>query len=424
MKAFMLPRAQEALHRALHWSEKYIKTDMVYLFYSGFWSNLNGILLTLFSLGLYIAYAHFLTKDAYGTYQYLLSFFSIATAFTLTGMNTAVTRAVAQGYEGTLRASVRIQLRWGSIPFLGAMAGAAYYFFGGNIVLALGLVFIAIGTPLLYAYNTYGTLFGGRKDFKRLSFYNTSSNLFYYSILATAAVWSHAPLIVLATNMAAQSILAFALYRITLRREHPNNKVDHEALSYGMHLSYMNVFGSVAGQLGNIFIFHFLGAPALALYSFASAMPERIASICFKFLGGALLPKFSERSMGEIKQGLLHKMILATGFGALIALGYIIIAAPLFHLFFSSYDEAIPYSYAISLGFIFGTASSFPTVALTALKRTKALYVQAAILPVAQIAFPLIGIYVGGLWGYLIANLLITLFGLGLSTTLVYISHE
>ncbi len=415
---------RERLKDWARWSERYTKTDMLYLLYSGFWSNLNAIIISALSLALYVAYAHFLTKEAYGTYQYLLSFFSIATAFTLTGMNTAVTRAVAQKNEGTLSASVGVQLRWGIVPFLGALGTALYYYWHGNHLIAAGLVFIAIGTPLLYAYNTYGALFAGRKNFKGLTLYNTASNILYYAALIVAAVWSHAPLVILGTNMLVQSALAFFFYRLTLKRQKPNPHVDQEALSYGVHLSFMNVFGSVAGQLGNIFIFHFLGAPALALYSFASAMPERIGNICFKFLGGALLPKFSERTLAEIRHQLPRKILFATGAGVLIAAGYMVVAAPLFHLFFPTYTEAIPYSLGISLGLVFGAAVYLPTTALTALQRTRSLYVLTVVNPIAQISFPLIGIYFGGLWGYLIANLATTLFGLLLATVLVYTAKE
>lgn len=415
---------RQRLKDIARWSERYTKTDMLYLVYSGFWSNLNAIIISALSLALYVAYAHFLTKEAYGTYQYLLSFFSIATAFTLTGMNVAVTRAVAQGSEGTLRASVRAQLLWGLIPFFGSLAAALYYLWQGNTLIAGGLVFIAIGTPLLYAYNTYGALFAGRKNFKGLTLYNSASNIIYYAALIAAAVWSHSPLIILAANMLVQSVLAFVFYRLTLARQKPNGAVDQSALSYGVHLSFMNVFGSVAGQLGNIFIFHFLGAPALALYSFASAMPERIGNICFKFLGSALLPKFSERTLAEIRRELPRKIVFATATGALVAGGYMIVAAPLFYLFFPTYTEAIPYSLAIALGLIIGAAVYLPVTALTALKKTRSLYILNTLNPIAQIAFPLIGIYFGGLWGYLIANLCTTLFGLSAATILVYTSRD
>lgn len=420
----MPARAKHHVKRALKWSEAYTKTDMAYLLHAGFWGNLNAIILTFLSFILYIAYAHFLTKDVYGTYQYLLSFFSIATAFTLTGMNTAVSRAVARGYEGTLRASIKMQLQWGVIPFLGAMAAAGYYFAHSNLLLAWGLIIIAVGTPLLYAFNTYGALFGGRKDFKHLTIYNTTSNVFYYSLLIAAAFFTRAPLFILGVNLGAQVLLSFILYRVTLRTQRPNSAIDQESLSYGLHLSFMYVFGSVAGQLGNIFVFHFLGAPTLALYSFASAMPERIGSICFKFLGPALLPKFSERSVEEVRRGLPRKMFFATMAGIVVAAGYLIVAAPMFHIFFPTYNSAIPYSYLIAFGLVLGASAYLPTTALTALKFTRALYIQSIIIPIIQIAFPLIGIYFGGLWGYIIAVLCTVLFALGFSTLLVYYSRE
>ncbi len=412
------------LYRLLRWSEKYTETDMVYLAYAGFWNNLNAFILAVFSLVLYIVYAHFLSKEEYGTYQYLLSFFSIATAFTLTGMNTAVTRAVAQGYEGTLRESVRIQLKYGIIPFLGALAGALYYAFHGNMLLSVGLVIIGMGTPLLYAFNTYGALFAGRKDFKRGTIYSTISNVFYYAALIAAAFYFQSPLFILGVNLGVQVILSFVLYTFTLHVYRPNEKVDKGALSYGMHLSFMSVFASSIGQLDNIFIFHFLGPVQLAIYSFATAVPQRLSGIFFKFLGAAALPKFSERTIGEIRSKLLHKMLIAYGVGAVVAIGSVITVPIFFHIFFPTYLEAIPYAMFYSLGIFLGAAHFLPTTALTALKRTRELYIINIATPIAQVLFPLAGLLLYGLWGVMWGTMFSLIFAVILSTTLVYRTGE
>ena len=411
---------KEKAHEIIRLGEKHVKTDMLYLVRAGFWSNINSGVITLFSLVLYIAYAHFLSKEAYGTYQFLLSFFSIATGFTLTGMNSALTRAVAQGKEGTIRASIPLQIKFGIIPFLGAVGFAAYYYLQGNSMLAFGLVAIGILTPLLYAYNSFNSYFVGKKDFKNSTLYSVAGNALYYPVLIAAAFFSGSPLLLLIANLGIQVAINAGLYVVMLKRHRPNREVDQESLKYGMHLSFMSSLSSITSQLGGIFIFHFLGAVPLALYSFANAGPERLGNLFFKFLNNALLPKFSERNAEEIRATLIPKMWWAFGVGSGVGLFYAALAYPFFMIFFPTYLDAVPYSLLCALGLAIGTPLYLPTTALTALQNTKGLYIYNGAMPVAQTVLPLAGIFLGGLWGYIVGLLLTTLFAVVLSTVLVF----
>ena len=85
------------IERGLLWSEKYIKTDMVYLARSGFWLLFGQGTTLLSVLALSIVFANFLPKETYGTYKYILSLTGIFSIFTLPGMTTALIRATARG---------------------------------------------------------------------------------------------------------------------------------------------------------------------------------------------------------------------------------------------------------------------------------------------------------------------------------------
>lgn len=420
MRYIMPQRARGFFLATLTWSERYLKTDMAYLVQAGFWSNLNAFIIALFSFGLYIAYAHFLPKETYGTYQYLLSLFSIATAFTLTGMSTAVTRAVAHGHEGTLKASIKVQLQYGLIPFAGSLVGALYYFFAGNMLLATGLLIIGIGTPLLYTYNTYNSLFIGRENFRSATVYGTLFNIIYYAALAGTAFLSRSPLILLAVNLFVQVVVMYALYHFVLRTEKPNDSVDESALSYGMHLTALSVLGSVAGQVGSIFTFHILGPVAIATLSFASALPDRLSNICFKFLGSATLARFSARTAHEIRAQLLRKMLIATLAGLVLAIFYMAIAPTFFRLFFPTYLSAVPYSILYAIGMVISAPYFLPTTALTALKYTRSLYILSIASSIFQILFPVGGMLFFQLWGLIIGQFISLFLSTVLATVLVY----
>ena len=86
-------------------SEKYTKTDMLYLARGGFWLTLGQGLGIIAGLLLVIGFANLLPKEVYGNYKFILSLGGIIGAFTLTGMSIAVTQAVARGFEGNFRPS-------------------------------------------------------------------------------------------------------------------------------------------------------------------------------------------------------------------------------------------------------------------------------------------------------------------------------
>lgn len=117
------------LYRLLRWSERYTKTDMIYLASSGWWLNLDVAIQSTLSLLLSITLANLLLPTVYGTYQYLVSIAALVAALCLSGMNSAVTQAVARGHEGVLRTSINFQLRWSVVPATLTLIGAVYYFF-------------------------------------------------------------------------------------------------------------------------------------------------------------------------------------------------------------------------------------------------------------------------------------------------------
>ena len=392
---------------------------MVYLFNSAFWINLGSLSVTGFSFLLYLAYANFLPKEIYGTYQYLISIGAIVGAFTLTGMNSAISRSIARGFEGSFRKSIGIQLRWGMLPLLGAWAAGAYYFANGNLTLGYGLVLLGLFVPINNALNTYGVFPGARKDFKNAFLLNLFNNVLYYPALIIAAYFSKNALILLAVNLVAQSIILIFLYRATLRIYSPNTEVDPETMRYGAHLSLMGLIGTIAGQLDSVLAFHFLGAAPLALYSFATGIPDRIAALT-KFLQLAAFPKMATQDNDSIRKSILPKVGWAVAGSAIIAGAYMVIANIFFATFFPQYIGAVPYSIAYSL-IIIPWASGIFTTALTANRSVRALYFFNIISPILQIISLFVGVIYWGLWGLVFARLFLALVQFGLSAFLFFV---
>jgi O-antigen/teichoic acid export membrane protein len=389
--------------------ERFTKTDVTYLIRSGFWSNAGTIFVSLASFLLYIVFNRYVSKDVYGTYQYLLSIGAIVGAFTLTGMNSAVTRAVALGQEGALRVAIRRQLQWAIVPLLGSWALGAYYLIAhGNTTLGFGLMLIGIFVPITNAFNTYGAFLQGKKDFKRGFLYSLWWNVPYYLSVGIVAIFFKAALILLAANLISQAVGLFVSYRATVAAYKPNDLSDASTLTYGSHLSVMGLLGSIASQIDAILAFHFLGATQLAIYSFSTAIPDRVGGL-FKFIPAAAFPKFVGKSPAEIRQGLGRRLLLGTITSTVLALAYVAIAYPFFYVFFPAYLVAVPYSqfYALTLTASMGGVL---TNALVAAGNVRTLYIYNTVNPVVQIGLLIVGILMYGLAGLIVARILASLF--------------
>lgn len=397
---------RQHLIKGLRRTERYTGTDMVYLASAGFWTNAQTITTALGSFVLYVVFAHLLPKETYGLYQYLLSLFAIVTAVTLTGMNTAVTRAVAQGHDGILKHSVSIQLVYGIVPTLIGLCIALYYALQGNYTIATGALIIGFATPLLYAFNTYNAFLTGKKAFRIGGIFGLIGNVLYYGALVLAVMLGADVLVLLCINLGVQILTHGVLYLLTLQLFKPKEPSDPSAIRYGFHLSAMNVINAVSYQLDAIFTFHFLGPVALATYSFATAIPDRLGSISFRFLGNAALPRFSIREARDIRDNLFFKIVLSMGMASVAILAYVIGAYWFFALFFPTYMEAVPFSLVYAFSAIFNAGATLPLTALAATKKTQALYINNTLVSIIQIGIPLIGILTLGLWGLVIGKVI------------------
>ena len=82
--------------------QPFFRTDMTYIARGGFWLSLRSVMTGLIAFLLAIAFANLVLPETYGIYRFLLSLSGIISAFALTGLGTAATRAIAQGHSGIL----------------------------------------------------------------------------------------------------------------------------------------------------------------------------------------------------------------------------------------------------------------------------------------------------------------------------------
>lgn len=406
------------LYSLLRKSEQYFKTDMVYIAKGGFWLTFGQVIASGSSFLLVILFANFAPKETYGTYKYILTIASIVALPSLMGINTALTQAVARGYEGTIKPALRTRISWGTLGALASLLLAGYYhFIEHDPILTASMLVVAIFTPFFDSLTVYESILTGRKDFKRLTN--------YFLITQTVAAIIMGVTIFVTDNILA-IILAYFLpwtigriggLLVTLRTQRPNDMIDPGTIPYGKHLSLMGVLGTVAGYADRLLVFHFLGAVEMAIYSIALAGPDNMGAV-LKGANTLALPKLSDAKTEDIKKTVLSKSLR---FSAVIAVGvglYIIAAPFLFAILFPKYMEAVIYSQLFAISLI-ATSSAVPLSALQAKKAQKELYFLNTWIAILSVVILFVFMYLGGLLGLIIARIVNRFMGLFTALALV-----
>jgi len=402
------------LYKALCWSEKYIKTDMVYLARGGFWLTAGQVVSSLATFLLAVAFANLLPKETYGTYKFVLSIVVIISIPTLSGVATSLTRAVARGLEGTINPAIKTRLRWGILASLAGIVIAGYYFFSGNITLAISFLIAATFIPLMDAFNLYDAYLHGKKDFKRLSKYNVYIKITSVSVLVLSIFVANNIFLILLAYFIPYTLLRYVFLMITLKKTPPNPRIDGNAVSYGKHLSLMNIFNRIAIHFDKILLFHFLGAAPVAVYSVATSPLEQIKGLV-KNLDILALPKFSEhKNIRGIKKSLKSKVLKTFLILLIVAGAYVLVAPPIFNIFFPDYPESIVLSQIFALSII-PLVLLLPKSAMEAQQKQKELYWFNISTAIVQIVFVAILVPVFGLTGAIAAWIAGRFFNMGVA---------
>ncbi len=406
----MIKKTKKKIYNLLRWTQKYTKTDMVYLAKGSFWLNLGTGITSLAGLGLAIAFANLIPPETYGTFKFIISFSAILAIPTLSGMNQALVRAVAQGNEATFYPALKTKLKWGVLGALGALVLSAYYLFQDNTTLGLSFLLIAGFIPFKTSFNFYSYYLSGKKDFKHLSQYQAIARILVVISTVIALFLSQNLFLILLVYFAATTLFRLFFLLLTLKKYPTNQNQDPSSIGYGKHLSLMGVLGTVASHMDKILLFHFLGPIQLAIYTF-STRPIKVMKKPLESLTKISLPKLSQRNAFKLKNTLPGKMIKF--FLMLLPLvGVYILLAPYFYqLFFPQYLDSIVYSQIFALSVLLYPGSLMGQT-LTAHAKKKELYILRTSTAVLKIALFLILLPLWGVWGAITALLAAGVFGL------------
>lgn len=399
--------------------QKHTKTDMVYLARNSFWTTATRISGALLSFVLAVCFANLLPESVFGNYKFILSLAAVASAFSLTGLHLAIIRDVARGTVGLLRTSFFVQLKWSVGVLVASLCMAGYYAFAGNMELASACLLMGIFLPITAAAKMYSPFLEGKKDYTRLSQYSIATTVAYTATLATAIFLTHNLLILIFLYFASQAICSLIFFLTSLKFDPINSAHPHKTVKFGKDLSFLNILSTLAGQLDKILVYHYLGAAQLATYALALVPASQVGTGLKQFAQLAY-PKYSAKSLPEIRSTIYHKMALFSVPIIITVVLYIVLAPFVFKVFFPKYLEAVAYSQIAMLSVLF-LQKKLITYTLLAHAPKKTLYRMSIWASVSKIGLLLLLLPLYGIWGAIATELISQ--GIGLVMTVVTLNR-
>lgn len=405
----MINKAKNRLYPILRWSEKYTKTDMVYLTKGGFWMTFGQGAAMISGFLISIAFANLFPKESFGTYKFVLSIVGIMGIFYLTGLGTSVTQSVARGFDSSLRRGFHTNLKWSLGVFLAGVILSLYYYLGSNNLLSLSFLLMGIFFPIATSAGLYGAYLNGKKNFKRNSFFSIIQNTLPAVALITTLFLTQNLMVIIIVYFLITALVPLFLYYLTIRgHQSEGQKEDPELISYGKHLSAMDIVGQIAHSFDKILIFHYLGATPLAIYAFAIAPIEQLQG-GKKILSTLIFPKLSEQSFTKLQKSAPRKALLLIFYALGLAGLYVLLVPYFYKIFYPQYLDSVLYSQVYSLTLLAISGSIFDNI-LQAHKRKKELYLHRIIVPTVQILLFLILLPRFGLMGLIVSHVIVRSF--------------
>jgi O-antigen/teichoic acid export membrane protein len=405
----MIKKIKNTTYNLLRWSEKFFKTDMVYLFKGGLWINTSTIIGSLTSLALAIAYAKLLPKEDYGLYKYALSIVGLLSLVAMPGINTAIYRSISLGAEGSFREALKLKLRWGALAALAGFLVAGYYFINGNNILAIGIAVASLFVPFREAVLLANVIISGKKKFKDMGIYNSIQQILLALTLISALFFFKKIVIFLIIYFIAYFISDFLFYLKVTSKYKLNDKIDPEMKNFSKHMSLLNIIGAISDQLDKILMWHFFGAKELAIYSFATIPTTQIKGY-LKSIFTLAFPKLAVQNDEITKKTLPAKIFKLTLIVAVGIIAYIFLAPFFYKLLFPQYLESINYSRLYFLTLLFFPVTTINQLLIARAKK-RDLYMVQFLTPAVKIISLIALVPIMGIYGAIYAQFIATMAG-------------
>lgn len=287
----MIKRLEKKLSEKTAEYGKKLGLDLHYFVKSGFWVTLRQGLQSITGLIFYIIFIRLVSKDIFGNYQLILSLVAVVYILSIPGLNTAVLRSAAKGYDGDYFRAAKISFFWSLTGIPTLIAVGLYFYFFRTTAVGYALMASALFFPLLFLSKMRDNFLQGKKEFKTIAQCNVFQTIMVNTALIITVLLNRNNLVVVAVVYFLMNVISNLIFYRKSWKFIKNDKRDKEAIKYGFFLTKLNVMGVVAANIDKALTGIFLSAEQLAIYSVGIMFTSQIQNISNTLLSVAA-PKY------------------------------------------------------------------------------------------------------------------------------------
>jgi len=285
-------------------------------------------------------FAKLASKEVYGVYTYLQSWFGTLIFLSLPGLSNAIFRSAARGFDGDLTRGISLRLKFSIIASLAFLGLSSYFKFSGKPELVGGLIYAAIFALPLYALADYRSFLHGKMRFGLATLIGGVLAFLRTLLVVFGIFLGFGGASIFGLNLFGQA-LALALGLFVSFRLRTNKEHDKEFLSFGTVLSGIAILGAISYQVDRLSVGSLLSMNELANYGMAFLLTEPLREFGV-VLYRLFFPRLAAKQRANWDLSYLRAVLLAIF--ALIAAYYPIYLAYQFGVkwLFPRYADALP----------------------------------------------------------------------------------
>lgn len=347
----MIMKIKETFSKILQTTEKYTGLDNTYFLKNSLFSFIQQSIGLVSGLAISYMFGHYASKSLFGQYNFILSFISLLTIFTLQGLDNALITAVAKGFDGSFQQAVKLKIRCSILAIPIFIGLAIYYLLTKQTNISISLLVASFFFPFLFSFNLFSAFLTAKRKFKTLALFLSLSSILTATAVSLSIFFTESLLIIIIAYIIGILIPSFYAYKYSFRFV-KNNRHDPKLFSYSLFLSSVSILPWTSGYLGQILLGALLGFESLATYSAASRFPLNVHKNIFVFYKPVTAKLASQNNKEHLETLTKHWWkLLLWGF-ILCAFLWLILPFLVNFLFTNTYADSIKYARYLSLGLI------------------------------------------------------------------------
>ena len=393
MKTFLL---QKFLHYRPA-SYKTLGTNFVYISFFRGLSIIFGMVTTYFL-------ARSLSKEEFGSYQFILNIVGLCWIFALPGMQNAIMQNTSRSDSLAYRKASRLAFISSLVGSVVLLACTLFYMLAGQRLLWEGFLICALLFPFFKGLQHWRGLPLGREDIRGLYLREGIMSLASSVMIAATCLLFPgsllAPLSALLLVPSLQNIIISAMESRKLPKE---ESTEHEYIRYGYKTSFHLAAAIISQHLDKILVFTFLSPAALAIFVAASRFAD-IARDAMQDIAIVITPRLARTNTYTKRLNTIFKFTAIIYGLFLTAFAFTLLPWLITTIFGQQYHDAVPYAQALLLSNAIGNFSALQFRYIRSQLDEQAHKETSLYLALSQIVFSLALIPTLGLIGVVIAS--------------------